>query len=83
VQDGGEDEGQGGSEESVCEELRPVPGHRIGFVSRVCYAENPASHRFGHSGTSAGIWVCDGPKCNSLDIIGFTTLICPIIVASD
>jgi len=59
--------------------VRPVPGHRIGFVTRVCDAENPASHRFGHSGTSAGIWVCDGPKCYSFDIIGFTTLICPFI----
>jgi len=54
--------------------VRPVPGHRIGFVTRVCYAENPASHRFGHSGTSAGIWVSDGPKCYSFDIIGFTTV---------
>jgi len=52
-------------------------------VTRVCYAENPASHRLGHSGTSSGIWVCDGPKCNLFDILGFTTLICPFIVASD
>jgi len=57
--------------------LRPVPGHRTGFVTRVCYAENPASHRFGHSGTSAGIWVCGGPRCTSFDKIGFITLICP------
>jgi len=63
--------------------VRPVPGHRFWFVTRVCYAENPASHRFGHSGTSAGICVRDGPKCNLFDINGFTTLICAFIVASD
>jgi len=57
--------------------LRPVSGHKTGFVTRVFYAENPASHRFSHSGTSAGIWVCDGPRCNSFDIFGFINRICP------
>jgi len=46
-------------------------------MSRVCHAENPASHRFRHSRTSAGIWVCDVPEGNSFGEIGFTTLICP------